>query len=173
MMSSRWNSHGGLIAAFVLVSALLLTAPGVIQAAAAPNKAADDLTAQAQSAMNKGNADEAAKLFRRALEQAPDRVELYLLRSRALDSSGKLEEAIDAASKYIELQPDDAAGYLNRARIYSSQEKNEEALKDANKAIELSPKEPDGYYRRADIYTDMKKPAEAKADEAMAEKLDN
>lgn len=133
---------------------------------------ADELAAQAQTAMSKGNPAEAAKLLRRALEQAPDRVEWNLLRSRALDASGKLEDAIEAANKYVQARPEDEVGYLNRSRIYSSQEKNAEALSDANKAIQLKPNEPDGYYRRADVYNDMGKTAEAKADEAMADKLD-
>ena len=70
---------------------------------------------------------------------------LYMLRSRARDSSGSFDQAVDDATKYIELEPTDEYGYLNRARIYLSLERHEKALEDANKAIELKPEEPDGY----------------------------
>lgn len=134
-------------------------------------KAVDDLMRQAQSQLQKGQPRDAESTLRKAIDMAPTRGELYMLRSRARDSSGKFEAALEDANKYIELEPTDPFAYLNRARILMSQDKTEQALADANKAIEMDPKEPDGYYRRADIYVEMGKKAEAKADEAKAEAL--
>jgi len=153
-----------------VVSGIFTLASPLVSAQA--GKDVDDLVSQAQSAMQKGRPADAVNLLRRAIDAAPDRADLYMMRSRARGASGKFEAAIDDASKYIELEPDDPAGYINRARIYSSEEKHKEALEDANKAIAMAPDQPDGYYRRADIYNDMGKTAEAKADEAMAQKLD-
>jgi tetratricopeptide (TPR) repeat protein len=153
-----------------LLSALLFWAPLASQAQ--DNKALDDLVRQAQSAMQKGQPRDADNLLRKAIDMAPTRSDLYLLRSRARDSSGKFEAALEDANKYIELEPSDAYGYLNRARIYISLDKNPAALADANKAIELDPNEPDAYYRRSDIYAEMGRKAESKADEAKAEELD-
>lgn len=141
---------------------------GAVQA---QDKAVDELVRQAQSQLQKGQPRDAENTLRKAIDMAPTRGELYMLRSRARDSSGKFEAALDDANKYIELEPNDAFAYLNRARILMSQDKAEQALADANKAIEMDPKEPDGYYRRADIYVEMGKKAEAKADEAKAEAL--
>jgi tetratricopeptide (TPR) repeat protein len=142
---------------------------GAVQAQ--DGKAVDDLVRQAQSQLQKGQPRDAENTLRKAIEMAPTRAELYMLRSRARDSSGKFDAALEDANKYIELEPSDPYAYLNRSRIYISQDKPEMALADANKAIELDPKEPDGYYRRSDIYNEMGKKAEAKADEAKAEQL--
>lgn len=159
----------GRIVAGLLTAGWLLAAPLALQAQ--DNKAVEDLMRQAQSAMQKGQPREAENTLRKALDLAPDRAELYMLRSRARDSSGKFEGALDDANKYIEMEPTDVYGYLNRSRIYISLDKTEAALADANKAIELDPKEPDGYYRRSDIYVEMGKKEEAKADEAKADQL--
>ncbi|WP_116807710.1 tetratricopeptide repeat protein [Steroidobacter cummioxidans] len=158
------------IAAGLLAAAWLLAAP--LAAQAQNTKAVDDLLNQAQKAMQKGQPRDAENLLRKAIDAAPARAELYMLRSRARDSSGKYELALEDANKYIELEPSDALGYLNRSRIYISMDRPETALADATKAIELDPKEPDGYYRRSDIYRDMGKEAEAKADEAKAAQLE-
>lgn len=159
----------GPIVTGLLTAGWLLAAPLALQAQ--DNKAVDDLMREAQSAMQKGQPRDAENTLRKALELAPDRAELYMLRSRARDSSGKFDAALEDANKYIAMQPSDAYGYLNRSRIYVSIDKPEAALADANKAIELDPKEPDGYYRRSDIYLEMGKQAEAKADEAKADQL--
>jgi tetratricopeptide (TPR) repeat protein len=157
------------------IAASLLTAGWLmswgLQADAQDTKAVDDLMRQAQGQLQKGQPRDAESTLRKAIDMAPTRGELYMLRSRARDSSGKFEAALEDANKYIELEPNDAFAYLNRSRILMSQDKTEQALADANKAIELDPKEPDAYYRRADIYVEMGKKAEAKADEAKAEAL--
>ena len=150
--------------------AWLLATPLASQAQ--DSQAVDEMMNQAQRALQKGQPREAEGLLRKAITAAPARAELYMLRSRARDSSGKFDGALEDANKYIELEPGDAYGYLNRSRIYISMDKPESALADATKAIELEPNEPDGYYRRSDIYNEMGKTAEAKADEAKAEQLD-
>jgi len=162
-------------AARVALAALLLAIPALAFAQATnkgSDKAVDDLMSQAQRALTSGKPDEAANILRKAIDMAPTRAELYLVRSRARDQAGKFDAALEDASKYIELAPDDAYGYLNRARVYLSMEKKQAALDDANKAVAMSPTEPDAYFRRSDIYADMGKDAEAKADEAKAEELD-
>jgi tetratricopeptide (TPR) repeat protein len=154
----------------VLVLGLLMAAAAGVYAQA--NGKVDELFQQAQRTLSKGQPQEAISLLRKAIDMAPDRAELYMLRSRARDSAGKFEAALEDATKYIELEPNDAYGYLNRARVYISLDRTQSALDDANKAIELEPDEPDGYFRRADIYIEMGKEAEAKADEAKADELD-
>lgn len=154
----------------LLAAAWLIATP--LGAQAQGDKAVDEMMAQAQKALQKGQPRDAERILRKAIDLEPTRAELYLLRSRALDSSGKFDAALEDANQYIELQPDDAFGYLNRSRIHVSMEKPQAALDDATKAIELEPDEPDGYYRRSDIYREMGKKAEAKADEARAEALD-
>ena len=166
MVSFNTGMGLGRVAAGLLAAVWLLAAPMASQA-----QDVDALMGQAQKAIQKGQPREAETLLRKAIEAAPTRAELYMLRSRARDSSGKFDGALEDANKYIELEPSDAYGYLNRSRIYISMDKPESALADATKAIELDPKEPDGYYRRSDIYREMGKDAEAKADEAKADQL--
>jgi tetratricopeptide (TPR) repeat protein len=158
------------MAAGLFAAAWLLAAP--LASHAQDTKAVDDLMNQAQKAIQKGQPRDAESLLRKAIEAAPTRSELYMLRSRARDSMGKFDAALDDANKYIELEPSDSFGYLNRSRIQVSLDKPELGLADATKAIELAPNDPDGYYRRSDIYREMGKTAEAKADEAKADKLD-
>jgi tetratricopeptide (TPR) repeat protein len=146
-----------------------LLAAGSVQA---DDKEIEDMVAQAHKAMTSGKPEAAVTILRKAIDQAPTRADLYLMRSRAYDSSGKLNAALDDANKYVELEPSDAYGYLNRARVYMSMEKNQAALDDATKAIALAPQEPDAYFRRADIHLDMGHDALSKADEAKAEELD-
>lgn len=166
-----FNTRTGLrrTATGLLTAAWLLTAPLALQAQ--DSKAIDEIVSQAQKAIQKGQPRDAENLLRKAIETEPTRAELYMLRSRARDSSGKYDGALEDANKYIEMEPNDAFGYLNRSRIYVSMDKPESALADANKAIELDPKEPDAYYRRSDIYREMGKNSEAKADEAKADQL--
>jgi tetratricopeptide (TPR) repeat protein len=164
-VSSRW-----VVAAGMLMAVWLLATAQTTQAQS--SQSVDDLVIEAQKALQKGKPRDAESLLRKAIEAAPDRGELYILRSRARNSMGKFAAALEDANKYIELEPNDAYGYLNRSMIHASQEKPELALADANKAIELEPNEPDGYYRRSDIYREMGRMAEAKADEAKAEQLD-
>jgi tetratricopeptide (TPR) repeat protein len=172
-------SQGVVMSAFTSWTGLRRVAVGLLAAGclmvgaaqAQDTKAVDDLIRQAQSQLQKGQPRDAENTLRKAIEMAPNRGELYMLRSRARDSSGKFEAALEDANKYVELEPNDAYAYLNRSRIYISQDKPELALADANKAIELDPKEPDAYYRRSDIYSEMGKKAEAKADEDKAEQL--
>jgi len=178
-MSASIRRAGGLVSfaaalhVRTLVAALLIAAACLGTAAAEGDaKQVDELMREAQAVLSKGKPEEAISLLRKAINMAPDRAELYMLRSRARDSAGKFEDALEDASKYIELEPKDAYGYLNRARIYLSLDRAESALADANKAIEIAPKEPDAYYRRADVYSEMGKDAEAKADEAKADELD-
>ena len=158
------------IAAGLLAAAWLLAAP--LAAQAQDTKAVDDLMSQAQKAMQKGQPRDAESLLRKAIEAAPTRAELYMLRSRARTLQASTKRRWTTPTNTSSWQPNDAFGYLNRSRIYISMEKPETALADATKAIELDPKEPDGYYRRSDIYRDMGKDAEAKADEAKAAALE-
>ena len=169
---SAFDTRSGLgrMAASLVAAGLLMGASLSLQAQ--DNKALDDLVRQAQSAMQKGQPRDADNLLRKAIEMAPTRSDLYMLRSRARDSSGKFDAALEDANKYIELEPTDAFGYLSRSRIFVSLDKPESALADANKAIELEPDEPDAYYRRSDIYLEMGKKDEAKADEKKADELD-
>jgi tetratricopeptide (TPR) repeat protein len=168
LTKDRWFSTVLRLAAVVCLS---LGLAGQASAQTVPNNV-DDMMRQAQKLLSKGEPKDAIALLRKAIDAAPARAELYMLRSRAYDQTGKYDAAIDDATKYIELQPRDALGYLNRARVYMSMEKHESALRDANTAIELAPQEPDGYYRRSDIYYQLGKDGEAKADEAKADMLD-
>jgi tetratricopeptide (TPR) repeat protein len=171
-MSACQMQRNALALPRVLACAVLGAVFAVAAHAQDSKKEVDDLMRQGQQLMSKGQPRDAIRMLGKAIELDPTRSELYMLRSRARDSSGRFEEALQDASKYIELEPKDEYGYLNRARVFLSLDQPEKALEDANKAIELKPEEPDGYYRRADAYSAMNKDAEAKADEAKADELD-
>ena len=56
--------------------------------AQASDKAVDDLVTQAHKAMTTGKPQDAESILRKAIELAPTRADLYLMRSRARDSGG-------------------------------------------------------------------------------------
>ena len=58
--------------------------------AQANDKAVDDMLNQAQTALSKGKPEEAVSILRKAIDMAPDRAELYMLRSRATGLIGQV-----------------------------------------------------------------------------------
>lgn len=151
-----------------LLVASVVFAVGMLQA---QDDEVEDMFGQAMMAMSKGEPREAINILGKAIARAPQRTDLYLLRSRAYDASGNYAAALKDATRVIELAPQDAEGYLSRARVHVSMNRSQLALADASKAIELAPDEPDGYYARADIYNELGRKAEADADEKRADAL--
>jgi tetratricopeptide (TPR) repeat protein len=151
---------------YVLLAVTLLCTPFLSQAA--DNKAVDALVAKASAIPDNRKA---ADVMTQAIAMAPDRAELYLLRSHYYDQGGQYDNALKDANKYIEMQPGDYEGFMNRAKVYNSDGKFDLAIADANKAVELAPTEPDVYYARSDIYRDSGKKTESAADEKKADAL--
>ena len=86
---------------------MLATVFAVTAHAQDAKKQAEELMHQGQQQMSKGQPRDAIRTLGKAIELDPTRSELYMLRSRARDSSGQFEAAVDDASKYIELEPND------------------------------------------------------------------
>src|SRR5215510_6910215 len=91
-MSALIRRTGGLVsfsaalrACRALAAALLIAGAclGTAAAAEADAKQVDELMREAQVALSKGKPEDAIPLLRKAINLAPDRAELYMLRSRA------------------------------------------------------------------------------------------
>lgn len=150
-----------LVASVVFAAGLLRAQEGEVE----------DMYGQALAAMSQGEPRQAITILGKAIARAPQRADLFLLRSRAYDASGNYAAALKDSSTAIDLAPQEAEGYLSRARVHVSMNREQLALADATRAIELAPNEPDGYYVRADIYDSMGRKAEAQADEQRADQL--
>ena len=77
-----------------------------VRTAQANSDAAGKLVAEGVAHALKGELEEAVKLFRRAIELAPNRADAYDNLGNALDMMGKSKEAIEAFRRAIELYPD-------------------------------------------------------------------
>jgi len=77
---------------------------GAVQAQ--ETKAVDDLVRQAQGQLQKGQPRDAENTLRKAIDMAPTRGELYMLRSRARDASGKFDAALEDATAKGTMTPE-------------------------------------------------------------------
>src|SRR5512145_356390 len=84
----------------VLACAVLAAVFAVAAHAQDTKKQAEDLMRQGQQQLSKGQPRDAIRTFGKAIDLDPTRPELYMLRSRARDSSGSFEQALEDATKY-------------------------------------------------------------------------
>ena len=106
-MSANQMQRGALALPRTFACAVLAAVFAVAAHAQDTNKQAEDLMRQGQQQMSKGQPRDAARTLGKAIELDPTRPELYMLRSRARDSSGNFDAALEDATKYIELEPKD------------------------------------------------------------------
>ena len=76
--------------------------------------------AEASEALDQGNAAAATRLYRQAIEQAPDNFEAHLMLGSLLGESGQVPEAISVLERALALRPGDAGASLVLARIHSA-----------------------------------------------------
>ncbi len=97
----------------------------------------DDYMAEAQSAADMWDYDEAIAAYDKALKLQPENTEIYFLRGYAKDMYGDRESAVDDYDKAIELHPEDSRIYHARgyAREYIYEYKG--AVEDFTKFLEL------------------------------------
>jgi len=102
--------------------------------------------------LERGNKEEAAEMFKKALELKSDKAwasndpdTTYYYLGNMYYGMGRLEEAADMLKKTIEINPDYAEAYNNLGLICYKMGKKEDAFALYKKAIELSPDYADAY----------------------------
>ncbi len=112
---------------------------------------ADDYHLQADNLVEKGEKEEAIKVYRKAVEIQPKLWEVHHKLGNLLQEKEELEAAVFAYHKSIELKPDFCWSYHNLGDVLVKLERWEEAVSAYHQAVELNPDFPWGYYKLADV----------------------
>jgi GT2 family glycosyltransferase len=104
---------------------------------------AGDLYLLADHELGKGNYENAAELFRWAIERMPEMVLAHMGLGIALARAGSANEAIDALERCIELQPDLSEAHNNLGIAYHLAGRDADARAALRRAVELDPENAD------------------------------
>ncbi len=91
----------------------------------------------------------AEAVFRAALAQEPDDVELGFGLARAIDDQGRAEEALDAYDQVLAIEPGLFPARSNRGLIFVSKGRFAEAIAEYDRALGLAPDQPVALLNRA------------------------
>jgi len=107
-----------------------------------------------------------------AIDRAPENMQAYYLKGKAMQGLSKDDEAVQLFTKAIELQGDFAEALLLRGQIYLRQAKLADALADAEAAIASGKEVESGLLLRGSVKEVENKPEEAEADYRQVLELD-
>lgn len=99
--------------------------------------------------VNRGNFDEALKLFEEAAREDPENLDVYLCRCTIHEARKEYQRAIDECTRALAVKPDYSPAYRVRAVNYKRLNQLDRAWPDYQKAIDLEPGRPDYYFVRA------------------------
>jgi predicted TPR repeat methyltransferase len=111
----------------------------------------------------RGQLEEAAQVYRRVLEVAPDHPDIVHFYGVLLHQLGRSDEAIATIERSLTLEPDRAECYNNLGIILRAVERYEEAVAAYTKATELDPTHANAYNNLGVLRRFTGKPAEAEA----------
>lgn len=118
------------------------------------------------------NYQEMADNAQLAIDRAPENMQAYYLKGKAMQGLSKDDEAVQLFTKAIELQGDFAEALLLRGQIYLRQAKLADALADADAAIASGKEVESGLLLRGSVKEVENKPEEAEADYRQVLELD-
>lgn len=118
------------------------------------------------------NYQEMADNAQLAIDKAPDNVQAYYLKGKAMQGLGQEDEAVNLFTKAIDLQNDFAEALLLRGQIYLRQAKLTEALADAEAVIASGKEVESGLLLRGSVKEVENQPEDAEADYRQVLELD-
>lgn len=118
------------------------------------------------------NYQEMADNAQLAIDRAPENMQAYFLKGKAMQGLSKDDEAVQLFTKAIELQGDFAEALLLRGQIYLRQAKLADAMADAEAAIASGKEVESGLLLRGSVKEVENKPEEAEADYRQVLELD-
>lgn len=118
------------------------------------------------------NYQEMADNAQLAIDRAPENMQAYFLKGKAMQGLSKDDEAVQLFTKAIELQGDFADALLLRGQIYLRQAKLADAMADAEAAIASGKEVESGLLLRGSVKEVENKPEEAEADYRQVLELD-
>lgn len=118
------------------------------------------------------NYQEMADNAQLAIDRAPENMQAYFLKGKAMQGLSNDDEAVQLFTKAIELQGDFAEALLLRGQIYLRQAKLADAMADAEAAIASGKEVESGLLLRGSVKEVENKPEEAEADYRQVLELD-
>lgn len=118
------------------------------------------------------NYQEMADNAQLAIDKAPDNVQAYYLKGKAMQGLTQEDEAVNLFTKAIDLQNDFAEALLLRGQIYLRQAKLTEALADAEAVIASGKEVESGLLLRGSVKEVENQPEDAEADYRQVLELD-
>lgn len=109
------------------------------------------LSDQANALYDKGDYEEALKLYDKVIQKDPTYELAYANRGGALHGLDRYSEALTSLNKAIELNPQDVWAYNERGNVYSDTGDHERAIADYDKAIEIDPSYKFAYSKATDL----------------------
>ena len=119
-----------------------------------------------------GNYQEMADNAQLAIDRAPENMQAYYLKGKAMQGLAQEDEAVNLFTKAIDLQNDFAEALLLRGQIYLRQAKLADALTDAEAVIASGKEVESGLLLRGSVKEVENKPEEAEADYRQVLELD-
>jgi Flp pilus assembly protein TadD len=119
-----------------------------------------------------GEAASAVAEFRRAIDLAPDNLELWNDVGLAQMQAGNLAEAASAFERVLAKRPQDSEALNNLANIYSRQGRNAEALSVYRRAVSADPADEGPHYNLGNALAAAGRPAEAVPEYEAAVRID-
>ena len=119
-----------------------------------------------------GNYQEMADNAQLAIDKAPDNVQAYYLKGKAMQGLAQEDEAVNLFTKAIDLQSDFAEALLLRGQIYLRQAKLTEALTDAEAVIASGKEVESGLLLRGSVKEVENQSEEAESDYRQVLELD-
>ena len=118
------------------------------------------------------NYQEMADNAQLAIDKAPDNVQAYYLKGKAMQGLAQEDEAVNLFTKAIDLQSDFAEALLLRGQIYLRQAKLAEAMADAEAVIASGKEVESGLLLRGSVKEVENQPEDAEADYRQVLELD-
>ena len=130
----------------------------------------DEMLVEATELHQKGDINEAERLYRRLLEQAPGHFDALNRLAIVALQRGEFAEALQRVEIALSVQPSSSAGLSNKGSILLSLKRPAEALREYARVLELDTNDADAHYNYGNALKQLKRPlcALASYDRAIA-----
>ena len=159
-----WSWWRLVLAGVLLTFALSACAPSLPFFSSGDAAGLEELLAQGQEALQKGDLEAAMEIYNEGVDRYPDDSHVYHQRALVHAQLGDIASALRDMDRSIERDPEDASHIFFRANIFLNIGNLQGALEDLTRLIELDPAFVEAYLARASIYY-----AQNRMDEALAD----
>jgi arylsulfatase A-like enzyme/tetratricopeptide (TPR) repeat protein len=116
---------------------------------------------EAADLLDKGASEEAIRLLRDIIRQAPALSSAYVRLANALHDRSEFSEVAEVLHQLLEIQPDSAEGHFKLGKLLLEQGHLDDALRELVRTVELSPAEVEVHYYLGRALEEKGRPVEA------------